>query len=81
MKSGTLAQVHRKGIKAGYHDQCFKEAELSSKELRLWTSIDTILKDADDPFHQCITADNAKWGGRGRGDSNVPTELRAFVHV
>lgn len=64
MKSGTLAQVHRKGIKAAYHDHCFKETEPSSKEIRLWTSIDVILKDTDGPNHECITVDNAKCGGK-----------------
>lgn len=49
MKAGTLAQVHRKGIKAGHHDQCFKGTELSSKEIRLWTSTDSIHKDTEGP--------------------------------
>lgn len=51
MKSGTLAQVHRKGIKAGYHDHCFKETELSSKEIRLWTSTEAVLKNTDGQSH------------------------------
>lgn len=62
MKSGTLAQVHRKGIKAGYRDHCFKETELSSKERRLWTSIDAILKDTDGRNHEGITVDNLSVG-------------------
>lgn len=64
MKSGTLAQVHRKGIKAGYHDRCFKGTGLSSKEPRLWTSTDT-LKETEDPVHQCVVADNATRGENG----------------
>lgn len=62
MKSGTLARVHRKGNKAGDHDRCFKETEPSSKEIRLWTSIDAILKDTDGPTRERITADSAKCG-------------------
>lgn len=62
MKSGTLAQVHREGIKAEYQDQCFKETKLSSKEGRLRTSSDTTLKDIDDPFHKWVLVDNAKCG-------------------
>lgn len=75
MKSGTLAQVHRTGTKAGYHYQCFKEVELSSKELRLWTSMDAILADTDDPVCQCLTADSAKHGGNG----NVLTDFSSVL--
>lgn len=65
MKSDILAQVHRKGIKAGYHDHCFKETELSSKEVRLWTSMNAILKATDGPSREWTTADNAKCGQNG----------------
>ena len=60
MKSGKLAQVHTRGIKAGSCDQCFREMEQSSKEIRPWTSIDITLKDTDDPSCRCIIADTTK---------------------
>lgn len=74
MKSGTLAQVHRKGIKAGSRDPCFKDTELCSKGIRLWTSIDDILKDVDDGCDECLIVDHATCGG----NENAPAHLRMF---
>lgn len=79
MKSGKLAQVHRKRIKAGYHDPCFKDSELCSKEIRLWTSIDEILKDVDDPFNECLIVDHATRGGSGAYLGKF-LDLRAFIY-
>jgi hypothetical protein len=62
MKSGKLAQVHREEIKAECHDQCFKEAEQSSKELQLWTSIAATPRSTGDSISECATVDNATCG-------------------
>lgn len=78
MKSGKLAQVHRKGIKAGYHDQRFKETEQSSKEIRPGTSTDTVLKDTDDAFCKCITVDSARCGGKWYR-SDLPKKILKFL--